>query len=326
MKDYYDVKRISNSSLSWLKKSPLYYKRMMDKEIDESTKMYFEKGKWIHMYILEPEEFDKNYMFLDYTIPKSKQQKDFCNTLAHAKKGTKKDKLINAYKKSYSTKEEDDKILSKAKILDKQFSNYIKYLKLNHSYAKILPPTELYVLEQIHLAINNHKLSQSLLYNEEHKTFGNTDKLFIKNEFPIYWIDPKYKLECKSMIDRLIIDYENKKVTIVDLKTTSHLYTFRESALEYSYNRQIAFYWMAVYWYFKNELNIDITEWEKEAYIVAVSKTEPFEVRVFTISDVKLKEALNEIDSFLDEIKWHTEEDKWDYPRNYYNSKGINQI
>lgn len=327
MKDYYDIKRVSNSSLSWFQKSPKYFKQMLDKEIDEGTKPYFEKGQWIHMFILEPNEFDKNYTFLSYTIPKSKQQKEFCESLANVRTGKRDDKLIMAYKKSYAVnKTDDDKILNQAKALAKQFSEYIKYLKIRHKYTKVLPPKELRLLEEIKSSIIKHKVAHSLLYNEQQQVFGNTDKLFIQNEFPIYWVDPKYKVECKSMLDRLIIDYEHKTVTMVDLKTTSHLYEFRDAALEYSYHRQIAFYWLAIYWHFKEVLHVDISEWHKEAYIVAVSKNNPVETRVYTISDLKLQEALSTIDSLMDEIKWHMDEDKWDYPRNYYNSDGLNKI
>ena len=35
---------------------------------------------------------------------------------------------------------------------------------------------------------------------------------------------------------------------------------------------------MAVYWYFKEELHIDLDKWKKETYIVAVGTFLPYEV------------------------------------------------
>jgi len=115
MKNYYDVKAVSNSSLSWLKDgSPKYFKMKLDGLIKEEKKTYYEKGQQIHMYILEPEEFDKEYIFLNYEKPRSAQQKDFCEKYARLRKGKKNEKLVEAYKHAYTTKETEEKILEKA--------------------------------------------------------------------------------------------------------------------------------------------------------------------------------------------------------------------
>jgi hypothetical protein len=325
MKDYYKEKCVSNSSLSWFQNSPLFFRMMLDGEINQSTPSYFEKGSQIHMYLLEPEEFEKEYDFMSYETPKSKQQKEFTETFARAKKGTKDEKLISAYRNSYSTKEGDDKVLIKAKELANSYQEYIKYIKQSQ-VKKILPTTMMHTLNKIRSSVLSHKKARELMYNEEHLTFGNTDKLFIKNEFPIYWSYPNSELSCKSMMDRLIIDHDKKIVTMVDVKTTSHMSDFVSKALEYKYNRQIAFYWMAIHWYFKNELNINMDEYEKKSYIVAVSTTSPTETKVFNISDRKLIDGMEEIEKLMFELDWHFKNEKWDYPRSYYEGEGIEVI
>lgn len=325
MKDYYKEKCVSNSSLSWFLKSPKYFRMMLDGEINEPTPAYFEKGSQIHMYILEPEEFDKEYEFLEYTIPKSPQQKLFCESFARAKKGKKDEKLLSAYRNAYSNKESDEKVIEKANKLSKDYQNYIKYIKKSQ-VKKVLPISFMYKLNNIRSGILSHKKARELMYNEEHLAFGNTDKMYIRNEFPIYWEYPGSKLSCKSMMDRLIVDHEKKEITMVDLKTTSHMSTFAEKALEYKYNRQITFYWMAIHWYFKNELKLDINEYEKKSYIVAVSTTEPTEVKVFTLLDSRLQDGMNEIEKLMYELAWHFENDKWDYKKSYYEGEGIETI
>jgi hypothetical protein len=325
MKDYYKEKCVSNSSLSWFLRSPKYFHMMLEGKIDEYTPDYFKKGQQIHMYILEPEEFNKEYDFLEYEIPKSKQQKEFCESFARAKKGKKDEKLLNAYKKAYSTKESDEKILEKADKLAKDYQSYIKYIKQSQA-KQILPMSFMHKLNEIRSSVLSHKKARELLYNEEHLAFGNTDKMFIQNELPIYWEYPESKLSCKSMLDRIIIDHDKKRITMVDLKTTSHMSEFANKAIEYRYNRQMAFYWMAIHWYFKNELNIDPSEYEKETYIVAVSTTEPTEVKVFKMTDLRLNEGLNEIEQLMYELSWHFENEKWDYPRSYYEGEGIERI
>jgi len=120
------------------------------------------------------------------------------------------------------------------------------------------------------------------------------------------------------MLDRLVIDYENKKVQIVDLKTSAHLYSFKEKVDEYSYHRQLAFYWMAIHWYFKNTLKISLDDWVKETYIVAVGSVLPYEVKVFEVTDRKLNEGATEIMGLMDALKWHFDNDAWDHDILYY--------
>ena len=329
MKDYYKEKRVSNSSLTWFQHSPKYFKLMLDGDIKEAGKTYFEYGQQVHMYILEPKEFDNEYLILDYTTPKSQQQKLFCEKYSAYRKGLKDEKLLRAYKEAYTTKETDDKILVKAKTLEKDLSEFIKYTKLKHKYTKILSGSTLYKLNESKGSVLNHKKARELTFNEDHSTFGNNDKLFIQNEFQINWEWSKQgydKLPCKSLIDRLVINHENKVIQLVDLKTTSHLSTFVDAFREYKYYRQLAFYWMAITWYFKNELKLNIDEYEKETYIVAISSREPIETVVFKVQDKQLTDGLNEIDNIMHNLEWHWTNDKWDYSRLYYEGEGIKLI
>jgi hypothetical protein len=301
---------------------------MLDGEITEPSKPWFEYGERVHMYLLEPEEFDKEYTFLDYTVPKSPQQKLFCEAYANAKKGTDSEKLLTAYRKSYSTKEDDEKVLLKAKTLKKELQQYIKYTKQRH-VTKIVPTSQLYKLNESKTKVLEHKKANELLFNELHSAFGNTDKSFIQNEFQINWewkINEYATLPCKSLIDRLVIDHDKKLVQLIDLKTTSHLSSFKEKFREYKYNRQLAFYWMAIYWYFENELKLNISEYEKETYVVAVASSDLIEVRVYEIMEPSLHDGLQEIDYTLKSLEWHWVEDKWDYPMTYYEGSGIELI
>ena len=82
---YEDLTRISNSNIGWfLKKGPKYLKEMLDGK--EGLKASFlDKGTMIHEYILQPEEFWKDYIILDFAVPKVKQQKDLLEFYANAK-------------------------------------------------------------------------------------------------------------------------------------------------------------------------------------------------------------------------------------------------
>jgi len=193
-------------------------------------------------------------------------------------------------------------------------------------YTAILPTRMFDQLNEIKLNLRNHIKAKELLFNDEHAVFGNSDKLFMQNEFPIYWEYPN-GLKCKSLIDRLIIDYEKKTVTLVDLKTSSQLYNFKEKFNEYSYYRQLTFYWLAIFWYFKNELKLSIDDsWTKDTFIVAVGSIEPFEAKVFEITEPTLNKGMLEIAPLMDQLKWHFDNDKWDYDTKYYDNILVDKI
>jgi len=329
VEDYYNVKRVSNSSLNWLNTSPRYFWMMFNKELEQENLFIYKKGTMVHSYILEPKEFDKQYVFLDYDSPKSQQQKDFCSNVARFKKGKKEEILVRAYKDCYATKESDEKVLEKAKLLEKQFKNYIKYIKIS-TIKTVLSKNSLEKLENIKKEISNHKIAQSLLINESNSLFGNTEKYIIENELKIYW--NFLGVDCKSMLDRLIIDHENKIIKLVDLKTTSAFEDFNDKLFEYRYYRQLSFYWLAIYSYWKamswpeDESKFNIDEYKKETYIVAINMKEPTEVKVYDISPTTLNKGLDEIEKAMKELKWHFDNNQWEHPRSYYEGTGTIKI
>ena len=83
---------------------------------------------------------------------------------------------------------------------------------------------------------------------------------------------------------------------------------------------------MAIYWYFKNELKLSLDDWQKETYLVVVGTNIPYEVKVFEVIDATLKDGANEIMILMDSLKWHYENDKWDFSVNYYNNILVEKI
>lgn len=150
----------------------------------------------------------------------------------------------------------------------------------------------------------------------------------VMNEFHINW---EYIHEdgsitpCKSLIDRIKIDEKNKKLTLIDLKTTVSVSNFAKSFIEYGYGMQMAFYWMAIEWYMKNVRKIDTSDWIHETYIVAVENTRK-ECKVFCVSESTLSKNLDTIQNTLKEINWHYKNGLWDYSRAYYEGNGVEKL
>lgn len=319
---YEDLTRISNSNIGWfLKKGPRYLKEMLDGK--EGLKASFlDKGTMIHEYILQPEEFWKDYIILDFAVPKVKQQKDLLEFYANAKMvdplASEDDILLMSYNSAYSNNKSIDKRIQEARELVETYQNYIEYFR-NKDSKKVISFADLNMLKTIKKNMEDHKKANELLFKYP-ETFE------VHNEFHINWEYPNAStlgdLPCKSLLDRVMIDHTNKKIILVDIKTTADVYNFKHSIEEFDYCRQLAYYWLAIHWYFKNELKLNIEEYEYETYIVAVQSHDGYEVRVFKFNPKTIEERLVTIDYAIKRIAWHKNNNLWNHMKEYYDEDG----
>jgi hypothetical protein len=323
---YEDLTRISNSNIGWfLKKGPKYLKEMLDGK--EGLKASFlDKGTMIHEYILQPEEFWKDYIILDFAVPKVKQQKDLLEFYSTARLvdpfASEDDILIMSYEAAYNNNKSKEKKIQEAKELVELYQNYIEYFK-NKDSKKVISFADLNMLKAIKKNMEDHKKANELLFNYP-ETFE------VHNEFHINWEYPNASslgdLPCKSLLDRVMIDHTNKKIILVDIKTTADVYNFKHSVEEFDYCRQLAYYWLAIHWYFKNELKLNIEEYEYETYIIAVQSHDGYEVRVFKFNPKTVEERLVAIDYAIKRIAWHKDNNLWDHMKEYYDEDGAEMI
>lgn len=334
-KPYYeDNTRISNSSIGWfLRKGPLYFRNMLDGKEEGLKLPQLEKGTMIHEYILQPDEFWNDYTILEYEVPKVKQQKEFCDwyvTFKATDPLEDEDKiLLNAYNKAYSNKLSDDSKLTIAKDFIQRYDEYIKSKSLNNT-KKAISFADLNMLKTIKSNIEKHKKANKLL--------TDTPGVESHNEFHINWTFPiktdSLKMDenkiwyapCKSLLDRCIFDHVNKKIILIDLKTTSDVYNFKHSVEEFDYYRQIAYYLLAITWYMKDQ-DIDISDYNCEAYIVAIQTNGSYEVRVFNMfNETELDSRKNIIINALSELSYHYQTNNWEHTRSYYEGNGTEEL
>lgn len=321
-KEYYlDKSRINNSAIGWFLISPKYYRDKLDRNIDELSTSYTDEGTRTHMYILENDEFNNIYKVVkDYKKPASTQQKLFCDMYLASTAKTVKLKALEAYKASYSNiLKDDEKNAKKALELAVSLKQYLKNVE---STQNLITEDDSTKLQQIKENLTNHKLANVLLFNDNN--WLHDPNIFTSNEFQINWdykVNETDTVNCKSLIDRLIIDHTNKTIKLIDLKTTSS-YDFKNSFDKYDYARQLAFYWMAITHYFLNTFkDKNISEYKNESYIITVSTIDT-SVHVFKIKDDILLEKSMIISQILENINWHMKTNNWDYTREYYLGDG----
>lgn len=313
---YENEKRISNSSLSYFKESPLVFKKYLDDELKREEKKYHREGTMIHQYILERDNFDTIYKFYDYDVPSSQQQKDFCEDVA---KGVDKE---DAYIKHYATtKKSKDKIAKEAESLYSKNEKYINFLQDSENDKVVLSNDIKNKLEKIYDAIINHRDALKLLFPNQERLMDKDYEEY--NEYPIYWKDPIHGLDCKSKIDRLIVDHKNKYIWLIDVKTTSGLKDLKEKIRDYDYDRQLAFYWMAIFYHYITEKQQSLEGYTFETFIIFIKKNEPIEIAVRKIGTGLLNEGEIKIREILSKLQWHVKNDKWDYDEEYYLEKYI---
>lgn len=323
---YEDFTRISNSNIGWfLNKGPAYLHKKLSGQLEDETSPSMTKGTMIHEYLLQPEEFQKDYVVWDKSRPSSINEEKFCQALADSLEIEPNKSLLSAYKAAYSTSgKSDDKILSEATKKASTLKEYIEFLK-SRDQREMITPYSVTQLMKIKENISNHKAACKLLLPADNKN--------VFHEFHINWeyISSKYNdieftCPCKSLLDSVTFDYDNKKVILMDLKTTSHLHNFADAVNMYDYTRQLYFYTKALKWYITNELHEDGDTWRFEWYIIAIDSFTS-DIRVFTFSYAQVYgENVEKVRNAIRDIVWHKDNDLWEHSRAYYEGNGIENL
>ena len=331
---YSDTSRISNSNIGWfLQKGPAYLHKMLTDPPPEEKNSVLERGTMVHEYILQPEEFQKDYVVWDKSRPSSIQQEKFCQALASSLEIEPNRAILSAFKQAYSTAgRSEDKMLSEGLKIASTLKDYIDFLKANDGRTMI-SPWDAHVLEKIKYNIDTHKLAHNLvwLFGENAKMMANhtygKDDVKCYHEFHINWeFYGEMPIACKSLLDGLTLDFRNKKAIIYDLKTTQKLWHFEDSIEQYDYCRQLMYYTMAVGWYLKYELGEDLKNWSYEWYIIGIDTTGSNEIRVFKFTKDQIYPHADTIEHALEHIAWHQANNKWDHSREYYEGDGSESL
>ena len=322
---YSDLSRISNSNIGWfLDKGPAYLHKMLTDPPPEQKNPVLERGTMIHEYILQPEEFQKDYVVWNKSRPSSAQQEKFCQALAFSSEIEPDRAILNAYKEAYSTAgKSDDKMLSEGLKIASTLKDYIDFLKANDGRIMI-SPWDAKMLEKIKQNIYSHRLAWRIIYPP-----GIDEDSENHHEFHINWtyyVKMATGIACKSLLDGLTLDFRSKTAIIYDLKTTQKLWHFEDSINQYDYLRQLAYYTMAVKWYLDNECNENHKYWSFKYYIIGIDTTGSYEIRVFKIEEFMVQSRSSIITDALCEIAWHQQNNKWEHSRAYYEGDGSESL
>ena len=324
---YSDLSRLNKSMLSIFAKSPAEYHRQMENPVKLDS-YALRQGTMIHKYILEYEDFWNEFYKQETQSPtKSVNQKKFAEELvANNFIPDDYDKAIKAYKNAYAT----DK-LSDAKLND-AMTDAVREVKewvaetLSNEGKVPCTSADQERLQKYMQAVRKHKGAAMLLKDSTKDysvnsigdiVYGDT---YAFSEFQINWESPQ-GISCKSLIDRIVFKTVEKRIWLIDLKTTSDISNFQHSFEEYTYGMQLAFYTDAIRWFLINEMGENPDDWSIEQYIIAVQKDNS-DVKVFQFSDRMIEGYEMQIRVLMNDLIWHQANNIWNMTRIEYCNKG----
>ena len=334
MKDLYNH-RISISGLNLLGKSPRAYKKYIEDPRDEESEA-LRKGSALDCMLTEPEEFNNRYAVATMDPPGG-MMGEFVRhyityKLAAVDKECAEDSYIEDEIRQMAYKASGFKIKFEAVIKKFEADDIQKYIKfIRDSKGKtILSPME-------HLSASGMK--EMLLNNEFTKKYlvdlPSNPLIDDINQLSITW---KYKdFECKSILDKVLVDHNEKRIIPIDIKTTSKgISNFIQSYIRYGYFRQCSFYNDAIrYWLFHISEIKDPEAWTIEPFrfIVVDSNLNEFPL-VYVCSEKDLyigkhggylPKGINKLkgfDELVDELEYYQKTRDWRYTKEVQEANG----
>lgn len=249
----------SYSSLSKLMWSPAaFYQTYVLGFREESTSPSLVNGKVIHALILSQSVFDEMFVISPSKIPSDKTKYVIDRVFAHHKElsanGDSRTELmdysdaildvlvdINLHQSLKTDLQRVEKIISEDAL------SYWQFLKTKGKREIIDQDTFNYCQEAADAIKTNPKLSK--LMGLEVTEFDNID---VYNEIELSKKLDKFQFGIKGILDNVVVDHDEKKIYINDLKTTSKdLKDFPDSVEYYSYWMQASIYLILIYFEFE---------------------------------------------------------------------------
>jgi len=315
---------VSFSGLNKLAYSPLLYKKHILEPVSEDT-TYFRKGSLLDCMLTEPDKELERFAVANVEVPGGMMEV-FCKVFA-SYPGDEDEAFEVAYDTAGFKLKKDT---VKKRLQDPLYEAFITFLKTNkdkqvvsiaeHAEARQMADmlkygtyTEKYFKESSEVVEVHNQLKIDWEYEVIDKRDGNTIRRY----------------NCKSILDKVIIDHLDKTIQPIDIKSTGKsVYDFESSFKRFGYFRQAAFYMTAIrYWAILNGYG----EYQLLNFIFIVAETDCYNLpMVYKVSgqDIhcgiyggKYQNGNRRIKGFnclLNDLDHHQYTDNWDYRAEHY--------
>jgi len=322
IKEYRDLYLPSYSLLKYLSQHPKLAKAMIDGQQIKSK--FMDLGSLIDMLLTAPDEVVNNYYLVSGNLP----------TDSYMNLVTEYIRLRELYIQEFENYDffDDDSTVLKAREnvgfqsgwkSDTVIKNF--HENCNHYLSEYQEAGDKIMISKMEFA-NAKNMANSVLENEFTKKYFTPVKgVEIHYQYPI--ICDMEGQQVKTLLDILYIDHNKKEVELIDIKTFSE--SFLKSYLKYRYYIQGALYYRSAI------INLITTgrlgDYKLLPFKFLAIDTSGFEsptLHEMTSIDMKAATTGGLIGSYtvkgyiklLEEYKWHMENDKWEYPKEVYDT------
>ncbi len=306
----------SYSSINKLLFSPsMFYKDYVLKQKEESVDPHLVKGKVIHCLLLNPEDFNSEFITVPGKLPSGNNRLIVDEIFKLYLEGSDNSLTLDTYETAIVDLLEKINLHQKLKtdearvkkILTTDNISYFEFLKSSEGKTLVDTDTLRYCKECVESIKKNESITALLQLDES--------DLEVRNEVPVQTdqlINGKFQFGFKGILDNVVIDKEKKTLFINDLKTTGKpLIDFPESVEYYRYWLQAAIYYSLAYYRYIADKD-DHQEWSIQFTFVVVDKYNqvyPFQVRSTT-----MKEWMERLNKVLLQVVYHYEKKDYTLP------------
>ena len=326
VKDLYNH-RISISGLNLLARSPRAYKRYIEDPRHEESEA-LRKGSALDCLLTEPNKFNEMFAVAD-VAPPGGMMSDYVKAYLDL---INKDDISEDTRRKAAYKDSGFKIKYESVI--KRFEapeiqEYVEFVK-NSTGKTILSPNEwLSAVGMQEMLLNNEFTQKYLVDLPSNPMIDDHNQMIIKWKFG--------QLDCKSILDKVLVDHNDKRIIPMDIKTTSKgVGNFIQSFIRYGYFRQCSFYNYAIRYWLHNISEIENpNDWTIEPFkfIVVDSNLNDFPL-VYVCSERDLEvgrqggyvshgfRKVKGWQNLVDDLLFHQVLRDWRYPREALENKG----
>lgn len=307
----------SYSSINKLLFSPRsFYSHYVLNQREDSIDPHLVGGRVLHCLLLEPENFNKEFILMPDKFPTDSNRILIDNIFKNYLSIENNALLLEEFQKEiltdllnsnlYQTLKTDQQRLDK--ILTDQNKNYFEFLKTKQNKALVDPIIYANCIETVAMLKSNKEV-RALLYLDKEIS---DDHITVFNELPLKHNVNNLPFGYKGILDNVVIDTESKTIFINDLKTTGKgLLDFPDTVKYYKYWIQASIYYHLVYdKYVKDKP--DAKDWTIVITFIVVDKYN--QIYPFQVSQESLEIWLKDFDKIIDIVKYHYENKDFTLP------------
>ena len=307
----------SYSSINKLLFSPRsFYSHYVLNQREDSIDPHLVGGRVLHCLLLEPENFNKEFILMPDKFPTDSNRILIDNIFKNYLSIENNALLLEEFQKEiltdllnsnlYQTLKTDQQRLDK--ILTDQNKNYFEFLKTKQNKALVDPIIYANCIETVAM-LKSNKDVRALLYLDKEISDNH---ITVFNELPLKHNVNNLPFGYKGILDNVVIDTESKTIFINDLKTTGKgLLDFPDTVKYYKYWIQASIYYHLVYdKYVKDKP--DAKDWNIVITFIVVDKYN--QIYPFQVSQESLEIWLKDFDKIIDIVKYHYENKDFTLP------------